>query len=66
MTSYETGRVDFLTVFSNFNTILEYETSYHEQQAEYLKALTSLEELVAQPLDKLGTTTGLNEGEKQP
>jgi outer membrane protein TolC len=66
LASYETGAVDFLTVFSNFNTILEYETSYYEQQAEYLKALTSLEELVAQPLDKLGTTTGLNEGEKQP
>jgi cobalt-zinc-cadmium efflux system outer membrane protein len=66
LTSYETGAADFLTVFSNFNTILQYETSYYEQQAEYLKALTSLEELVAQPLDKLGTTTGLSEGEKQP
>ncbi len=66
LASYETGAVDFLTVFSNFNTILEYETSYYEQQAEYLKALSSLEELVAQPLDKLGTATGLNEGEKQP
>jgi len=66
LASYETGAVDFLTVFSNFNTILEYETSYYEQQAEYLKALSSLEELVAQPLDTLGAATGLNEGEKQP
>ena len=66
MASYETGAVDFLTVLSNFNTILEYEMRYYEQQAEYLKALSSLEELVAQPLDKLGTATGLNEGEKQP
>jgi outer membrane protein TolC len=66
LASYETGAVDFLTVLSNFNTILEYETSYYEQKAEYLKALSSLEELVAQPLDKLGTATGPNEGEKQP
>jgi hypothetical protein len=58
--------VDFLTVFSNFNTILEYETSYYGQQAEYLKALTSLEELVAQPLDKLGIAADLNVKEKQP
>jgi outer membrane protein TolC len=66
LASYETGAVDFLTVFSNFNTILEYETSYYGQQAEYLKALTSLEELVAQPLDKLGTAADLNVREKQP
>jgi outer membrane protein, heavy metal efflux system len=66
LASYETGAVDFLTVFSNFNTILDYETSYYEQQAEYLKALSSLEELVAQPLDKLGAAAGLNGGEKQP
>jgi len=66
LASYETGAVDFLTVLSNFNTILEYEMRYYEQEAEYLKALSSLEELVAQPLDKLGTATGLNEGEKQP
>ena len=66
MASYETGAVDFLTVLSNFNTILEYEMSYYEQQAEYLKALSSLEELVAQPLEQLGTSTGLHEGDKQP
>jgi outer membrane protein TolC len=66
LASYETGAVDFLTVLSNFNTILEYEMRYHEQQAEYLKSLSSLEELVAWPLDELGSATGPNEGEKQP
>jgi outer membrane protein TolC len=48
LAGYETGNVDFLTVLSNFNTILEYEMSYYEQQAEYLKALANLEELTGQ------------------
>jgi cobalt-zinc-cadmium efflux system outer membrane protein len=66
LTSYETGSVDFLTVLSNFNTILEYETSYYEQQAEYLKALSNLEELVAEPVDNPDTASGLNKEETQP
>jgi hypothetical protein len=52
-------------VLSNFNTILEYEMSYYEQRAEYLKALSSLEELVAQSLEKPGMVAGLSEKEKQ-
>jgi outer membrane protein TolC len=63
LASYETGAVDFLTVLSNFNTILEYEMSYHEQQAEYLKALSSLEELTAQSLDVASASDGRD---KQP
>jgi outer membrane protein TolC len=66
LASYETGSVDFLTVLSNFNTILEYQVSYYEQRAEYLKALSNLEELVAEPLDNPDTARGLNKKEKQP
>jgi outer membrane protein TolC len=66
LASYETGATDFLTILSNFNTILEYELRYYEQQAEYLKALSGLEELVALPLEKLGPAIALNEGRKQP
>ncbi len=51
LTSYETGGVDLLTVLANFSTILDYEMSYYEQRVEYLKALASLEELVAAPLE---------------
>jgi outer membrane protein, heavy metal efflux system len=65
LASYETGAVDFLTVLSNFNTILEYEMSYHEQQAEYLKAVASLEELVAQSLDGPTAMTGQHDGREQ-
>jgi cobalt-zinc-cadmium efflux system outer membrane protein len=59
LASYETGGVDFLSVLSNLTTILDYQMSYYEQRAEYLKALASLEELVAKPLD------GLNMNEVQ-
>jgi outer membrane protein TolC len=66
LSSYETGAVDFLTVLSNFGTILEYDMSYYEQQAEYLKALANLEELIGQSLDNLETTGGVGRSEKQP
>jgi outer membrane protein, heavy metal efflux system len=45
LASYETGNLDFLSVLSNFNTIRDSQISYFEQQAEYLKALSRLEEL---------------------
>jgi outer membrane protein TolC len=44
--SYETGALDFTAVLANFLTILEYEMKFYEQQAEYLKSLAGLEELV--------------------
>jgi outer membrane protein, heavy metal efflux system len=46
LSSYETGRVDFQTVLSNFTSILESEFSFHEQRAEYLRALAEIDELV--------------------
>jgi outer membrane protein TolC len=45
LASYEGGNADFLTVLSNFTTIREYQMNYYEQRAEYLKALSGLEEL---------------------
>ncbi len=49
LASYEGGDVDFLTVLSNFTTIREYKMNYFEQRAEYLKALSGLEELTGVP-----------------
>ncbi len=49
LASYEGGSVDFLTVLSNFNTIRDYQMNYFEQRAEYLKALSGLEELTGIP-----------------
>jgi outer membrane protein, heavy metal efflux system len=49
LAGYEGGSVDFLTVLSNFTTIREYQINYHEQRAEYMKALSGLEELTGIP-----------------
>ena len=49
LASYEGGSIDFLTVLSNFNTIRDYQMNYFEQRAEYLKALSGLEELTGTP-----------------
>jgi outer membrane protein TolC len=49
LASYEGGSVDFLTVLSNFTAIREYQLNYFEQRAEYLKALSGLEELTGTP-----------------
>jgi outer membrane protein TolC len=47
LASYETGTTDFLSVLTNFTTVLDYELSYHQQLAEHEKALARLEELTA-------------------
>jgi outer membrane protein TolC len=65
LASYETGGVDFLTVLSNISSILENEMNYHEQRAEYLKALSSLEEMVAEPMDRASADTGQTKSEVQ-
>jgi outer membrane protein, heavy metal efflux system len=51
LASYEGGSVDFLTVLSNFNVIRDNQMNYIEQRAEYLKALSGLEELTGVPGD---------------
>lgn len=52
LASYESGALDFLSVLSNFNTILDYEMNYYEQRADYLKLLAGLEAIVAVPLEQ--------------
>ncbi len=44
LTGYETGAVDFLTLLTNFMTVLETELSLHGELAAYHKALARLEE----------------------
>lgn len=45
LASYQVGRVDFLSVLTNFVTVLSYEISYEEQHTRYLQALARLEPL---------------------
>lgn len=50
LSTYETGVVDFLSVLTNFGTVLEYEMNYYEELANYYMALSRLEEMTAQKL----------------
>lgn len=52
LASYQVGRVDFLTVLTNFVTVLSYEINYEEQTARYLQALSRLEPLTGVALVK--------------
>jgi outer membrane protein TolC len=45
LTSYETGSVDFLSVFSNFMSVADYELMYHEQIMQFHVAMARLEEM---------------------
>ncbi len=45
MTSYETGSLDFLPVFSNFMNLVEYQLMYHEEIMQFHVAVARLEEM---------------------
>jgi outer membrane protein, heavy metal efflux system len=45
LTTYETGTVDFLSVLTNFTTVLDYEMNYYDEALNYELALSRLEEL---------------------
>lgn len=47
LSSYETGNLDFLSVLTNFTTVLDYELNYYEELMSYYLALSRLEELTA-------------------
>lgn len=50
LSSYRTATVDFLSLLSNQQTVLEYEMKYYEVLTEYLKALVTLESLTGERL----------------
>jgi outer membrane protein TolC len=45
MASYQVGNVDFLSLLANFTTLLNYETDYYRQLADYQTALARIEVL---------------------
>jgi outer membrane protein TolC len=45
MASYQVGSVDFLSLLANFTTLLNYETDYYRQLADYQTALARIEAL---------------------
>jgi cobalt-zinc-cadmium efflux system outer membrane protein len=50
MASYQTGAVDFLSVLTNFGTVLEYEMTYFAELASYHTAVSRLEEMTGTPV----------------
>ena len=50
ISSYEVGKLDFLSMLSNFQTILEYETDYYQELTNFETALARLEVLVGREL----------------
>jgi outer membrane protein TolC len=45
MAAYQVGNVDFLSLIANFTTLLDYETDYYRQLADYQTALARMESL---------------------
>jgi outer membrane protein TolC len=52
LASYQVGSLDFLSVLTNFLTLLDYETSYFEELARYQTALARLEQITGFELAK--------------
>lgn len=50
MASYQTGRVDFLSVLTNFSMVLEYEMTYFEELLQLHQAISRLEEMTGTPI----------------
>ena len=50
LTTYETGSVDFLSVLTNFTTVLDYEMNYYGEALNYALALSHLEEMTGRQL----------------
>ena len=48
--TYETGTVDFLSVLTNFTTVLDYEMNYYDEALSFALALSRLEEMTGQQL----------------
>jgi outer membrane protein TolC len=52
LTAYQVGNLDFLSLMTNFNTVLDYETDYYQELARYQQALARLEELTGIEFDE--------------
>lgn len=50
MASYQTGTVDFLSVLTNFASVLEYEMNYFDELTSFHVAVSRLEEVTGTPL----------------
>jgi len=58
MSAYQVGTADFLTVFTNFSTVLDYQTGYYRELADYQSSLARLESLTGLELTSGGPAPG--------
>jgi len=52
LSSYQVGNTDFLSLLTNFLTVLDYELSYYDSLTNYQKAVARLEEILGTSLSK--------------
>lgn len=50
LSTYETGTLDFLSVLTNFTTVLDYEMNYYDEALSYSLAVSRLEEMTGMRL----------------
>jgi outer membrane protein TolC len=51
LASYQTGAIDFLSVLTNFMTVVDYELNYHEEVVRFHLSLARLEEMTGVEID---------------
>jgi cobalt-zinc-cadmium efflux system outer membrane protein len=52
LSGYQVGNIDFLSMLSNFLTVLDYELNYYDSLTNYQKAVARLEEVAGTVLSK--------------
>lgn len=50
LSSYEAGTVDFLSVLTNYMSVLEFELNYYEELQNYYLSLSRIEEMIGAPV----------------
>ena len=50
LSSYETGTVDFLSVLTNYMSVLEFELNYYDELQNYYLSLSRIEEMIGAPV----------------
>ena len=64
MSAYRVGSLDFLSMLTNFTILLNYETDYYRQVADYQTALARIETLIG--VDLTTATTGQTADQQGP
>lgn len=58
MAGYQVGKVDFLSLIANFSTVLNYETDYFRQLADYMAAIAKIESLTGSDITSAAADDG--------